>query len=261
MARSRADAANTYDQLLHPFDGWTFGAYAHEAGQFGIGEAKGAVNMVAGAIVDTSPALMLADGMTGSRLSHPIVSVGESQEDGEATFPWVVAAATGVEALAAAPEAAQGLAGAGSRAAVKGFHSAGDPLADVLGPAHTSHSEEYEATLKAIEKQGGEVVFRGGQNGYTPGLSPGKAGQVILDPDSSIGAVRHEYQHFLDDEAAGRPGYNSYFDENSSPMARWKFEIRAYKIELKLAKQLGLKGARRRLIGNARAEKRAIFGR
>ncbi len=111
MARSRADAANTYDQLLHPFDGWTFGAYAHEAGQFGIGEAKGAVNMVAGAIVDTSPALMLADGMTGSRLSHPIVSVGESQEDGEATFPWVVAAATGVEALAAAPEAAEAAAG------------------------------------------------------------------------------------------------------------------------------------------------------
>jgi len=111
MARSRADAANTYDQLLHPFDGWTFGAYAHEAGQFGIGEAKGAVNMVAGAIVDTSPALMLADSMTGSRLSHPIVSVGESQEDGEATFPWVVAAATGVEALAAAPEAAEAAAG------------------------------------------------------------------------------------------------------------------------------------------------------
>ncbi len=117
MARSRADAANTYDQLLHPFDGWTFGAYAHEAGQFGIGEAKGAVNMVAGAIVDTSPALMLADGMTGSRLSHPIVSVGESQEDGEATFPWVVAAASGVEALAAAPEAAEAAAGAESRAA------------------------------------------------------------------------------------------------------------------------------------------------
>ncbi len=111
MARSRADAANTYDQLLHPFDGWTFGAYAHEVGQFGIGEAKGAVNMVAGAIVDTSPALMLADSMTGSRLSHPIVSVGESQEDGEAAFPWVVAAASGVEFLAAAPEAAEGLAG------------------------------------------------------------------------------------------------------------------------------------------------------
>ena len=32
-ARSRADALNTYDQLLHPFDGWTFRAYAHEVGQ------------------------------------------------------------------------------------------------------------------------------------------------------------------------------------------------------------------------------------
>ena len=109
--RSRADALNTYDQLLHPFDGWTFGAYAHEAGQFGIGEGKGAVNMVAGAIVDTSPDLGLADGQIGGRLSHPIASVGESQADGEATFPWVVAVASGVEALAAAPEAAEAAAG------------------------------------------------------------------------------------------------------------------------------------------------------
>jgi len=105
MARSQADALNTFDQLLHPFDGWTFGAYAHEAGQFGIGEAKGAVNMAAGSIVGVSPALTLADDMTGSRLSHPLSSVGESQADGEATFPWVVAAASGVEFLAAAPEA------------------------------------------------------------------------------------------------------------------------------------------------------------
>ena len=111
MARSQADALNTFDQLLHPFDGWTFGAYAHEAGQFGIGEAKGAVNMVAGSIVGVSPALTLADDMTGSRLSHPLASVGESQHDGEATFPWVVAAASGVEFLAAAPEAAEALAG------------------------------------------------------------------------------------------------------------------------------------------------------
>ena len=105
------------------------------------------------------------------------------------------------------------------------------------------------------------MIFRNGQNGYAPGLSPGKAGQVILDPDASIGAVRHEYQHFLDDEAAGRPGYNSYFDENSNPMARWRFEIRGYRIELKLAKQLGNKNVRRQLLENARAEKKAILGR
>ena len=48
MARSQADALNTFDQLLHPFDGWTFGAYAHEAGQFGIGEAKGFANFGVG---------------------------------------------------------------------------------------------------------------------------------------------------------------------------------------------------------------------
>jgi len=76
MARSRADAANTYDQLLHPFDGWTFGAYAHEAGQFGIGEAKGTLNFVAGTAVSLSPELMLLDEQTGGRLSEPIATTG-----------------------------------------------------------------------------------------------------------------------------------------------------------------------------------------
>jgi len=76
MARSRADAANTYDQLLHPFDGWTFGAYAHEVGQFGIGEAKGTVNFVAGTAVSLSPELMLLDEQTGGRLSAPIATTG-----------------------------------------------------------------------------------------------------------------------------------------------------------------------------------------
>jgi len=76
MARSRADAANTYDQLLHPFDGWTFGAYAHEVGQFGIGEAKGTVNFVAGTAVSLSPELMLLDEQTGGRLSEPIATTG-----------------------------------------------------------------------------------------------------------------------------------------------------------------------------------------
>jgi len=76
MARSRADALNTYDQLLHPFDGWTFGAYAHEAGQFGIGEAKGTLNFVAGTAVSLSPELMLLDEQTGGRLSEPIATTG-----------------------------------------------------------------------------------------------------------------------------------------------------------------------------------------
>ena len=62
--------------MLHPFDGWTFGAYAHEVGQFGIGEAKGTVNFVAGTAVSLSPELMLLDEQTGGRLSEPIATTG-----------------------------------------------------------------------------------------------------------------------------------------------------------------------------------------
>jgi prepilin-type processing-associated H-X9-DG protein len=51
MARSQAEGINAYLNNLNPFAGWSWGAYLHEVGQFGIGEAKGAVNMVAGTVV------------------------------------------------------------------------------------------------------------------------------------------------------------------------------------------------------------------
>ena len=72
MARSRADALNTFDQLLHPFDGWTFGAYAHEVGQFGIGEAKGFANFGAGVL-------------TLGLVSEPFAASNESQANGAGT--------------------------------------------------------------------------------------------------------------------------------------------------------------------------------
>ena len=125
MARSEADALNTYDQLLHPFDGWTFGAYAKTAGEFGVGEGKGAVNFVAGSIVSESPELMLADMQTGGKLSNPIAAVGESQGDG-ADFiqvPLFIGAALVGDpevAVAADSRAAVNAAGAESRAAIRG---------------------------------------------------------------------------------------------------------------------------------------------
>jgi hypothetical protein len=111
--------------------------------------------------------------------------------------------------------------------------------------------------LKAIESKGGRVSFREGQNGFAPDATPGRAGQVILDPDASVGALRHEYQHFLDDEAAGRPGLSYYL---GNLKARWRLERRAYMLELAIAKRLGDRRVRKQLIENALEEKRAIYG-
>ena len=83
MARSAADALNTYDQLLHPFDGWTFGAYAKTAGEFGVGEVKGFGNYAAG----------LA---TLGFVSHPIAAYGQNEQAGAETLPVI---ADGVQYL------------------------------------------------------------------------------------------------------------------------------------------------------------------
>ena len=59
---------------------------------------------------------------------------------------------------------------------------------------------------------------------------------MILDPAHSIGALRHEYQHFLDHRAAGFPGFRSYM-ENPAEFAR--LEVRGYTREIDTAIETG----------------------
>jgi len=59
---------------------------------------------------------------------------------------------------------------------------------------------------------------------------------MILDPEHSIGALRHEYQHFLDHRAAGFQGFRPYL-ENPAEFAR--LEVRGYTREIDTALETG----------------------
>jgi hypothetical protein len=59
---------------------------------------------------------------------------------------------------------------------------------------------------------------------------------MILDSEYSIGALRHEYQHFLDHRAAGFPGFRPYL-ENPAEFAR--LEVRGYLREIDTAHETG----------------------
>jgi len=161
-----------------------------------------------------------------------------------------------------APNAAKALArgGAGLYRKFGGsksrFNAKADHLAEALGPARLSHPEEYQATLQHIDDLGGDVSFRTGQYGYS--ASAGRAGRVILDPDSSIGAVRHEFGHLLDDAVQGYPGYTFY---RRNPSLKWKSELRSYLGEISLAREIGRQDIARKLIQDAKEEYFGIFGK
>jgi hypothetical protein len=71
---------------------------------------------------------------------------------------------------------------------------------------------------------------------YNPAVAVGRPGTMRLDPDVSIGGLRHEYQHFLDDRAAGFPGIG-YYAQNWRVMAR--MEAKAYYQEILAARATG----------------------
>ena len=130
-----------------------------------------------------------------------------------------------------------------------------DPLRDLLGPGKASHPEEWQNTIATLREEGVRVVFRDGVMAYGPDSVPGYPGQLILDPDASIGALRHETQHFNDDKSLGFLGSAAMY---KNPLLRWRMEYAAYMQEVSLARQLKAFDVGSQLIGNARDEKKYI---
>lgn len=130
-----------------------------------------------------------------------------------------------------------------------------DILRAVLGAAQDSHREECAAILADLEAAGCRVEFRRGQLAYSP--SRGAAGGIILDPEASIAAWRHEYQHFLDDRDNGYPGLSYYF---TNPAEYARLEQRGYEQELQLARELGRSDLETLIVGQMHQRIRELSG-
>ena len=86
----------------------------------------------------------------------------------------------------------------GSGADIGYMKNNADPMRDVLGSGRISTPDEWNAILRQLEDNGVEIKFRDGNMAYAPGLKDGSPGQIVIDPDASLSALKHEYQHFLD---------------------------------------------------------------
>ena len=118
-----------------------------------------------------------------------------------------------------------------------------------------SHPEEYNAILNHAKEIGAKVEFRPGTLAYD--MEFGKPGKLILDPDASIGALRHEYTHMLDDLAAGHPGMRIIADSETF----WKFEYRGYMQEINLAREIKDYDSARFILNEMRARRMEILGK
>lgn len=113
-------------------------------------------------------------------------------------------------------------------------HSGEDLLFARLGSAQRSHPEEYKRTMDELKESGVEVVIRPGTLAFSP--AKGEPGRMILDPEASIAAIRHEFKHFLDHRAAQYPGYRPYYEDVNMFV---RLEVRGYFEEIRTARETG----------------------
>ena len=133
-----------------------------------------------------------------------------------------------------------------------------DPMRDAIGSGKTTNPIEWNSIIDDMEAQGVEINYRENTMAYAPGMSDGDPGQVTIDPEASLSALKHEYQHFLDAKKEGFPSFGKQLFED--PSSRVIKELRAYLVEIKEADELGFKNVADQLFQNYLKEKEWIVG-
>jgi hypothetical protein len=130
-----------------------------------------------------------------------------------------------------------------------------DPARNVYGPGTVSHPEEIARMRQELANAGVQILDQPGTIGYGPGTSPGKPGQISMDPNASYSAWLHEFQHAMDDQAIGWGGFRTLYDTD----LRIQWELRAYDREISFARQHGQLDLVRQLENNRERERQRIL--
>ncbi|MBC2311079.1 T7SS effector LXG polymorphic toxin [Listeria booriae] len=134
------------------------------------------------------------------------------------------------------------------------FNKNADPFYDLYGSGLVSHPKEWTAIINDLEKKGISISYRDGVMAYAPNPKGGVAGRVIIDKNASLSALKHEYQHALDDINGGFPGMQIQFQTK----ARLKMEFDAYMQEIHWADSIGRKDIANQLFENYLVERQHI---
>ena len=140
------------------------------------------------------------------------------------------------------------------------FHTYDDPMREVMGSAIANNRKELNDIIEDLKSIGVETIFSDDNEsiGYQPcnRFSNGEPGQVKLARESSLSACLHEKQHAFDDYESG---WNGRFILSFDPEEHYNWEIRAYGIEIEIAKSMGREDMVERLESLLERERKAIF--
>lgn len=137
------------------------------------------------------------------------------------------------------------------------FHCYGDYLRDKLGSARDNNKEELAEIVASIKEKGGNIVFLKNSKKMVTNVSKGVPGTIEVDENASIGAIRHEYRHFLDDLDNGCPGIGYYLRDNDR---FFEYEMRGYQEELEIARKLGYNDIEAKILKEIEKRRREIYG-
>lgn len=116
----------------------------------------------------------------------------------------------------------------------KRFNTTDDPMREVTGAGLKSHPAEVNTMLDDMKAAGVEIEHRDNAMAYSPSVTSGRPGKLIIDEEASYSAWSHEYTHFLDDKNDGYIGLRVFAD----PDKCIERESHAYDVEIQMARQL-----------------------
>ena len=137
------------------------------------------------------------------------------------------------------------------------FHCYGDYLREALGSAILNNPEEVQQIINEVEQLGGSVHFLKNNTKMVCNIFRGQPGEIEVDENISIGGLRHEFRHFMDDMQNGNPGLAFYLRDND---LFFEFERRGYEEELKIAEQQGLTEIADKIRNEIEKRRREIYG-
>lgn len=88
-------------------------------------------------------------------------------------------------------------------------------------------------------------------------VEKGNPASIEVDENISIGGLKHEYRHFLDDMDNGNPGLGFYLKDKDK---FFEYEVRGYEEELKIARELGLSKVEDKILTEIEKRRREIYG-
>lgn len=82
-------------------------------------------------------------------------------------------------------------------------------------------------------------------------------GVIEVDENISIGGLRHEYRHFLDDVENGCPGLAYYLKDKD---AFFEYELHGYEEELAIARKSGYIEIEKKIVNEIEKRRKEIYG-